>query len=92
MEAKALGYEPKRVADDIPFLGEKGCVIPAEFRPGCTMYVCPVHLENRKFRRQWDKHRQKVLSDPVINEKITNNKEINEKILAVVNDPDLAEP
>jgi len=91
LEAEALGYTPVAVSDDIPYLGKDGaCVIPPEFRPGCSMYVCPEHLEDRKFRRCWEKHRKKILSDPVIKDKITNNQEVNDKLQELINNPELA--
>ena len=67
LEMKALGHHVEKTDNkDIPYMGPNGCVIPAEYRPGCSLYVCPIHLKDRKFRREWDRARQKILKDPVV--------------------------
>jgi hypothetical protein len=71
LEMAALGYHVDKTDNvDIPYMGPDGCVIPPEYRPGCSLYVCPVHLKDRKFRREWDRHRQKILKDPAMKKAI----------------------
>lgn len=48
----------------IPFMGEKGCVVPPELRPGCSGYVCREHLSDRTFRRRWAKLHNRFAGDP----------------------------
>lgn len=50
----------------VPFLGESGCVVPAENRPFCSTFVCPERLEESpELARQVEKHRARVFADPV---------------------------
>jgi len=44
----------------IPYMGEKGCVLPPEYRPMCSTFVCGGHLDDRKFRREYDRLMDKV--------------------------------
>lgn len=50
--------------ENIPYMGEKGCVVPPELRPLCTGFACPDHFDDRKFRREYDRLVEKVNSDP----------------------------
>jgi len=39
---------------EIPFMGEHGCRVPPEHRPGCTGYLCPEATkgdQGRKYRK-----------------------------------------
>ena len=84
LEMKALGFHVDKTDNkDIPYMGPKGCVIPPEYRPGCTMYVCPNHLKDRTFRREWDRHRQKIFSDKVMGAAV---EEANREIAVLVED------
>jgi hypothetical protein len=48
----------------IPFMGEKGCVVPPHLRPYCTGFVCTPHFKDRDFRREYDRLISKIASDP----------------------------
>lgn len=39
----------------LPFMGEKGCVVPPDQRPMCTGFVCPDLLADRGFRREYER-------------------------------------
>lgn len=86
LEMKALGHHVEKTDNkDIPYLGPNGCVIPPEYRPGCSMYACPIHLKDRKFRREWERSRQKILADPVIAKAMRDS---TAEIKALIEDPD----
>lgn len=40
-QARLVGHAQDRVNDAVPFLGPNGCVMPPEYRPGCTGFLCP---------------------------------------------------
>jgi hypothetical protein len=48
----------------IPFMGEKGCVVPAHLRPYCSGFVCHPHFKDREFRREYDRLINKITTDP----------------------------
>lgn len=48
----------------IPYMGEHGCVVPPEYRPGCAGYVCDEHLRDRSFRREWMRLHGRFAKDP----------------------------
>lgn len=67
VELRLLGIEIEKTDNpDLPYMGPNGCVIPPEYRPSCTMYVCPPHREDRKFRREYDRLFNKIVKDPDI--------------------------
>jgi hypothetical protein len=46
------------------FMGEHGCVLSPEQRQFCTSYVCPKHLQDRVFRRDYQRLISKINRDP----------------------------
>lgn len=50
----------------IPFMGEKGCTIEPHLRPMCSAYVCPSHLRDRSFSREYERIIDKINKDPSI--------------------------
>lgn len=63
---RAAGHEvPVTGHPEIRFMGENGCVIAPELRPGCSGYVCPEHLENdRSLRRDHNRLLDRCKKDP----------------------------
>ncbi len=48
----------------LPFMGEKGCILPPHHRPICAGYVCAGHLrKNRGLRRIWEQLHIKLFQD-----------------------------
>lgn len=77
IEMKALGYHIDKTDNpEIPYMGPNGCVIPPEYRPGCTMYVCPKHLDDRTFRREWESRRKKIFRDEAMGELVTTTNQV----------------
>ena len=62
--AQSLGYNPVETGHKIPFMGKSGCVIPAEFRPGCSGFVCGHHFKDRTFRRKYNRLDDEIRTDP----------------------------
>lgn len=80
--AKALGYTPQKTDHpDLPYMGPKGCVIPAEYRPGCSTYVCFHHLEDREFRREYNRKMQKIQADTDFRKALECTREMATNIL-----------
>lgn len=51
-----MGIKISKVNSEVPFMGESGCIVPPEYRPFCSGYICPDILHNdRDFRRKWTK-------------------------------------
>lgn len=65
---RAIGVSiPRTEHPTIPFMGPKGCVVPAEYRPGCSGYVCPSQLQgDRTFRREWRRLHERYWEDPEV--------------------------
>lgn len=62
---KALGVHYEKTGHpELPFMGENGCVVAPEHRPGCTMFFCPAALEDRKSRRFYERKKRKLQNDP----------------------------
>ena len=55
---------PITIDKDLPYMGNKGCVLPPEHRPICSTYVCPGILKNdRQLRKPWQRLKAKLDSD-----------------------------
>jgi len=65
----AVGKEiPKTSHPSLQYMGKTGCVVPAEFRPGCSGYACQGALESdRKFRREYVRLHEKFQDDETLN-------------------------
>jgi hypothetical protein len=57
-------FKDKPNVGGIPYMGEKGCVLPPELRPQCTGFSCQENFEDRKFRREYDRLVEKINKDP----------------------------
>lgn len=58
---------PHPTGHKIPFMGNSGCIVKPEHRPGCSGFVCPSQLKSdRKFRREWEHLHKKCVDDPVV--------------------------
>jgi hypothetical protein len=56
LNAKKLPIPEQPGVGGIPFMGNTGCVVPPEYRPYCTAYVCPPHFQaDRDFKREYDR-------------------------------------
>lgn len=55
--------EPPNVGG-IPFMGEKGCVVPPHQRPYCSGWVCPHHLKDHDFKKRYNRIIAKIKQDP----------------------------
>lgn len=42
-------------AAEVPFMGPGGCRVSPEHRAFCTAFICPPHLEDRTFRREYER-------------------------------------
>ncbi len=38
---------------EVPFMGDNGCIVKPEHRPFCVGYVCGSHLKDRKFKKKY---------------------------------------
>lgn len=66
-EMESLGVSIPEVEDGpLPYMGPTGCVVPPEYRPGCSGFVCPQHLGDAKFRTKYLSLIEKVRSDGAI--------------------------
>lgn len=63
LKAKGITLEKPNVGG-IPYMSEKGCVVPPELRPYCTGFVCTPHFTDRNFRREYDRLIEKIGQDP----------------------------
>ena len=63
LRVKGIPVPEKPNVGGIPFMGEKGCVVPPELRPYCTGFVCAPHFSDRDFRREYDRLIQKIAED-----------------------------
>ena len=65
---KAVGKEfPKTSHPTLQYMGEKGCMVPPELRPGCSGYVCISVLEkDRNFRREYERLHKKFQEDETV--------------------------
>lgn len=64
---QSIGKEiPKTTHPTLQYMGEKGCVVPAELRPGCSGFLCNSHLTDRKVRKQYDHLHTKFMNDPAV--------------------------
>lgn len=60
-------YLPPTDNPVVPYLGPNGCIVPPEYRPGCTLFVCPGHLAlDKEFKAQWGELRDKVKADETV--------------------------
>lgn len=62
LERKNIQIDPPNVGG-IPFMGEKGCVVPVHLRPHCTGFVCPENFLDKKFAKQYDKIVEEITKD-----------------------------
>jgi hypothetical protein len=47
--------EDAQGAGSLPFLGDKGCIVPPHLRPICAVHVCGQHLKDDEWTaRYWD--------------------------------------
>ena len=37
----------------LPFLGEKGCIVPPHLRPICSVHVCETHFQDAEFAERY---------------------------------------
>ena len=37
----------------LPYMGKEGCVVPPHLRPGCTAFICPNHLLDKEFAKEY---------------------------------------
>lgn len=44
---------------NIPYMGPNGCVVPPEFRPQCVGFMCETAMDDRTFRRKY----QRIVND-----------------------------
>lgn len=66
LKKKGIHIEPTG-NPEVPFMGDRGCVVPPEHRPFCSTFVCAPHLEeDRKFRREYCRTRDKIEEDPAL--------------------------
>lgn len=66
-EMDALGVSiPEVPGSELPYMGPLGCVVPPEYRPGCTGFVCPPHLSDDKFKSEYLDLLDEVRKDPQI--------------------------
>lgn len=58
--------EPTGHPSGLPFMGERGCIIPPELRPLCTVYACETepHTQTRDYKRVLEREREKAWRDP----------------------------
>lgn len=56
---------PWQDSHKVPFMGDNGCVVSPEHRPLCSAFVCSSHLEDRKFRREYERLCEKAGIAPV---------------------------
>lgn len=40
---------------ELPFMGEKGCIVPPHLRPLCTLHVCKINAVGTTGDAKWDK-------------------------------------
>jgi len=59
-------FFPKPNVGKIPYMGEKGCIVPPELRPRCTGYICSPFFSDRDFRREYDRLIEKINQDPEV--------------------------
>ena len=59
-------YKEKATHKSVTYLGEKGCVVPSEYRPFCSMFACPVLLDIRSFRREYERLSLKIEKSPYL--------------------------
>lgn len=64
MARAGLREIPRTDHPTLMFMGENGCIVPPEHRPGCSGYVCRDHLEDRAFRRKWERLHDRFVDDP----------------------------
>lgn len=63
LSAHALGYTPTPTNHPtLRYMGEKGCVIPPQYRPHCTSYVCASILRDNKYNNEYEKLKEKAIS------------------------------
>ena len=77
----AIGKDiPKTGHPDLQYMGEKGCVVPAEYRPGCSGYVCRQNMD-RPTRREYDRLHTKFQNDPDVHKMMdAANNHLHKKI------------
>lgn len=64
-EMRALGVHVNQIEDaELPYMGPFGCILPPEYRPGCTVFVCPPHLADKTFRRKYLSLLEDLRKDP----------------------------
>ena len=44
----------------LPFLGDKGCVVPPHFRPLCSVHVCEMHFSDPDWTDKYMAAREKA--------------------------------
>ncbi len=74
-QAKMQGHTQERVSSGpVPFLGPQGCVMPPEYRPGCSGYLCPGQF-TKKIRKRHDQLLSACKLDPEFAAMLEHGKE-----------------